>query len=546
MKRTGRSALVGAAAALLTGFALVGPAIGAHADSSSAGAPVYGGTLTLDLQQNFPSLDPAIAYDPISYTAVEEMFDELVTYKGATNDLQPDLATWTISDGGKVYTFHIKSATFWNGAPVTANSFIYEFERVLSPKVNSPGQGFIEDLIAGAKAYATNKAKSVAGLDAVSADTLRVTLTHPDATFLYIAAMPFFAAVDPAYEAAHSLAYLTQHPMGTGPFELLSYRPGVQAVLVRNPHYFVPGIPYLNKVVFNVDGSPSSVLYHFEQGLTGMISQNQTGIPAADYLPLSTNPKFSKDIVKQAQVTTNYLGLNAKYGPTKSVAVRRALEYAVNKSFLVRIMDGLALPANQVIPPSMPSGYESVLPADATYSYDPAEARRLLAKAGYPKGFSTNLYCYNNPTSYNTAVALQQMFANVGVKVKVVSTNLNVFVNQIQTGKSSMFLSSWGEDYPDPSDFLNSLFNSTNIPDVDNSSYSNPTVDRLLNQAALMPAGTARDNVYKQVQNIVMSQAAWIPTTWPVYAAAVQPWLKGFYINPNLTDPLRYMWIAKH
>ncbi|MCY0875119.1 MAG: ABC transporter substrate-binding protein, partial [Firmicutes bacterium] len=139
--RKTRRALTAVAVAALTGISMTMPQVGAHAATTSTAGPVHGGTLTLDLQQNFPSLDPAIAYDPISYTAVEEMFNELVTYKGATNQLVPDLATWTTSANGKVYTFHMKKATFWNGAPVTANSFIAEIERVLSKKVNSPGQG---------------------------------------------------------------------------------------------------------------------------------------------------------------------------------------------------------------------------------------------------------------------------------------------------------------------------------------------------------------------------------------------------------------------
>jgi len=521
------------------------PAAAAAAQSASA-KPVYGGTLTMDLQQDFPSLDPAIAYDTVSYEAVDQMYNELVTYKGASNTIVPDLASWTISDGGRVYTFHIKKAQFWNGDRVTAQSFITEFERVLSPKTASPGQGFVDGLIVGSQAFVAGKAKTVSGLQEVDPQTLRVTLTNPNATFLYIAAMPFFAAVDPAFEAAHSRGYLMTHAMGTGPFELASYEQGVQAVLVRNPHYFVAGIPYMSKLVFNVDNSPSAVLFHFENGQTGLISQNQTGIPSGDYLPLAENTKYASDIVRQTEVTTNYLGLNAKYGPTKSIAVRRALEDAVNKSFLVRILNGQALAANQVIPPSMPSGYEAHLPASSSYTYDPKLAKSLLAKAGYPKGFSITLYCYNNPSAYNTAQALQQMFKAIGVSVKISSTSLATFVSEIQSGKASMFLSSWGEDYPDPSDFLNSMFNSSNIPDVNNFSYSNKQVDALLNKGALMPAGAARDAVYQQVQNIVMAQAVMIPTTWPIYTAAVQPWVKGFYVNPTLSDPLQYMWLVKH
>lgn len=526
------------------------PTAAPKAPAAQNGAkPVYGGTLTMDLSSQFPHLDPAKAYDTTSYEAVLQFYNQLVTYQGATNTLVPSLASSMpkITDGGKVYTFSIRNAKFWNGAPVTAQSFITEFERVLSNNMQSGGQGFIDPLIQGSAAFVAGKAKTVSGLKAVNSHTLQITLTHPSATFLYVMAMPFFSAVDPAYVNSHPESYVDTHPMGTGPFELASYTPGKSYVLTKNPNYFVKGIPYLSKIVFNIDNSPQAVLFHFEQGQTGLISWNQGGIPAADYLPLSANPKYAADIHKAVQVATFYLGLNTKYGPTKNVQVRRALEYAVNKQTIVKILDGLAMPANQIIPSSMPSGYEKHLPANATYTYNPTLAKKLLAKAGYPHGFSVTMYCDNsNPNDLKVTEAIQQMFRNIGVNATINQTSWNTFLTNNETGKQDIFQLGWIEDFPDPSDFLNTLFNSNEAPVNNSTNYSNPKVDALLNKGALMPAGPARDAVYKQAQNIIMSQAPWIPEYYPIYAAAVQPWLKGFYINPNLTDPLQYMWIAPH
>ena len=516
--------------------------------ASEGAQPVYGGTLTMDLSSQFPHLDPAKAYDTTSYEAVLQFYNQLVTYKGATNTLVGDLASsWNISNGGKVYTFHLTNAKFWNGNPVTAQSFITEFERVLNNNMQSGGQGFISPLIQGSAAFVAGKAKTVTGLKALNAHTLQITLNNPSATFLNVLAMPFYSAVDPAYVNSHPESYVDTHPMGSGPFMLQSYTAGRNYVLVRNPHYFQKGIPYLSKIVFNIDNSPSAVMFHFEQGKTGLISWNQGGIPSQDYLPLSTNPQYNKDIVKATEVAINYLGLNTKYGPTANVAVRRALEYAVNKQTFVRIMAGLAIPANQIIPPSMPAGYEAVLPKNAQYTYNPTLAKQLLAKAGYPKGFSTTIYTDNSsPTDLKFAEAAQQMFAQIGVHASVNQTSWNTFLTNNEAGKQNIFTLAWIEDFPDPSDFLNTLFNSNEAPVNNSTNYSNPQVDALLNKGAVMPAGVARDNVYKQAQNIILSQAAWIPLVYPVYAAAVQPWVKGFYINPNLTDPLQAMWIVKH
>ncbi len=543
-------ALTASATMLATTFSAIGVQA-ATQHRSSQGAPVYGGTLSLDLSGAFPHLDPVRAYDTTSYEGVLQLYDQLVTYKGNTNNIIGDLASsYSISKNGKVYTFHLHNAKFWNGDKVTANSFITEFERVLVSSNQSPFGAFINPLIVGSAAFASGHAKTISGLQSLNGGkTLQITLQTPSPTFLYILAMPFASAVDPSYVKAHPEAYIDYHPMGTGPFELTSYKPGEQWIFTKNPHYFVKGIPYLNKIIFTNNNSPQAVLLHFEQGSTGLIAWNQggNGIPSQDYLPLTTSPQYSKDLFRQVLVATNYIGLNTKYGPTAKVAVRRALEYAVNKNQLLRILDGRAIAANQVIPPSMPSGYETKLPADASYNYNPTLAKALLKKAGYPHGFTTTIYTDNsNPDDVRIAQAVQQDFGAIGVTLKINQASWGPFLTNNETGKQPTFVLAWLEDYPDPSDFLNTLFNSNQAPVNNSTNFNNPVVDKLLNQAANMPNTPARFAKYKQAQNIIMKNAVWIPYAYPVFTAAVQPWVKNYYLNPNLVDPLQYIWVTKH
>lgn len=550
-----KSLFLGAASMVALGTVLAGcgtqssaPSNTTTPSSTNSEKPVYGGTLTLDLDGNFPMLDPARSYDTTSDEGTELFYDQLVTYQGPTNNIVPDLATYTISNGGKTYTFHIKDAKFWNGDPVTAQSFITEFERVLNPATQSQGSAFIDPLVVGSDAYAKGHASTISGMKALDSHTLQINLQNQSATFLYVLAMPFFSAVDPAYTNKHPESYINTHPMGTGAFELTSFVSGQNYVLTKNPNYFKKGIPYLNKIVFNVNTSPQAMMLHFEQGNTGLMGYNTSGngVPPQDYLPLSTNPKFAKDLVKSVMVSTDYIGLNCKYGPTANVKVRRALEYAVNKDQIVKVLSGNAIPANQIIPPSMPAGYEKNLPADATYTYNPALAKKLLAAAGYPHGFTTTIYADNTmPTDAQMAEVVQQDFANIGVKANLNLTSWDTFLNNNETGKQDVFKLAWVEDFPDPSDFLNVLFNTNEAPVNNSTNFSNSQVDALLNKGATMPAGTARDNVYKQAQNLIMAQAPWIPLDNMEFVAAVQPWLKGYYYNAQLMDPLAYMWIAK-
>lgn len=548
MKQTTSKLVSLAGVVVMTGTVLTGFS-GQPVNASAIVRPIHGGTLTLDLNGNFPHLDPAKAYDTLSDEAVEQFYDQLVTYQGSSNTIIPDLASYKISNNGKKYTFFIKHAQFWNTQPVTATSFIAEFERVLNPSIQSGGSAFIDPLIVGSDAYAKGTAKTISGMKALNSHTLQITLSHPSATFLEVLAMPFFSAIDPTYVLHHTSAYVDTHPMGSGPFELTSYVSGKDYILTKNPHYFKTGIPYLNKIIFNVDGSPQAVMLNYEKGITGLISWNQGGaggVPPQDYLPMSSSPKFSTTLHKYLEVAVYYLGLNTKYGVTQNVKVRRALEYAIDKNQIVKILGGLAVPANQVIPPSMPSGYEKNLPADASYSYNPVLAKKLLAQAGYSNGFHTSISTDNaGATDMRIAEAIQQMFANVGVKASIDVTSFSTFLNNNESGKQPIFTFRWLEDFPDPSDFLNTLFNSNQAPVNNSTNYSNSQVDALLNKGALMSAGTARNNIYKKAQNLILAEAPWIPLVYPEYVAAVQPWVKGFYFNPNLEDPLQYMWIAK-
>ncbi|MCY0874671.1 MAG: ABC transporter substrate-binding protein, partial [Firmicutes bacterium] len=225
--------------------------------------------------------------------------------------------------------------------------------------------------------------------------------------------------------------------------------------------------------------------------------------------------------------------------------LRQAMEYAVNKEELLKIVNGRGVIANQVIPSSMPSGYVTHLPAAADYTYDPQKAKALVKASGY-KGQMITIYTDNStPTDQLTAQAVQQMFKEVGIKSKVQATSWNVFLNNNEGGKQDVFTLAWLEDFPDPSDFLNTLLNSSEAPANNSTWFSDPAVDKLLNEGQNMPAGPARNALYKRIGVMVMEQAVWIPYVYPTYTAAFQPFVHGYYNNPNMQDPFQRMWISK-
>ena len=524
---------------------------GANSNSASAGAkPVMGGTIQIDENQNFKDLDPAKAYDTASYEIVEPMYDRLVTYKGTSSDIAPMVAqTWDVSQDGKTYTFHLNpDVKFWNGDPVTAQSFIDEFQRVLDPKLGSGGEGFLDPIVDGSTAYNKGQAQAVSGLSAPDPNTLVIKLTQPQPFLLDVLTMPFFSAVDQKFiTQIGDQAFDTQKAMGSGPYELASYT-GTQAVLTKNPHYFMVDqygnhYPYLDKVVLNVNKDDQLSGMHFQNGQTAFLGWNMDGsIPSSLYPKFMSDPTLSKDIITQPQNSVRYLGMNNKMKPFDNVLVRQAVEYAIDKQQILKLMNNRNVLADQPLPPGI-TGYVKSLAPDATYTYDPAKAKQLLAQAGYPDGFTTTLYSDNNVDRTKIDAAVQNMLQAVGIKVKIDAMDWNSFLALNEAGKTPFFQLAWVQDFPDASDFLNTLFNS-NQPSANNSTlYSNPQVDQWLNQAQTMANGPDRFKLYEQATNQIMKDADWVPMYYDKSIFAIQPWVHGFYINPTLMDPLQAIWI---
>lgn len=541
-------ASITAVGALLAGCGTTPNPSTTSGNSSAAGKPVEGGNIVLDSVANFRDLDPALNYDTTSNELVSEMYDTLVTYKGASSNIVPSLAqSWDVSADGKTYTFHLRhGVTFWNGDKMTAQSFIDEFERVLNPQVASPAETFIDPVIAGSTAYNKGAAKTVSGLSAPNPYTLVIQLTKPEPFFLDVLAMPFFSAVDQAFiDKVGNRAFDSTQAMGTGPFELKSITTN-QVVLTKNPHYWQKdasgnSLPYLNQVTIRINKNAEVDAMDFQQGQTALMG-NLIGIPSSVYPQFSHDPTMSKLIVKAPENAVQYLGVNASMAPFTNVKVRQAVEYAIDKQKILQLLNNRGQIANQPLPPGI-EGYMKNLPTSATYSYNVAKAKQLLSEAGFPNGFTTTLYTANDPDSLKIAGSVQNDLAQVGIKANIQQSDWNTFLDIEEKGKANLFLSGWMQDFPDASDFLNTLFNTNQQPANNVFMYSNSKVDSWLNQAQTDVNLAQRTALYHQVTTQVMQDAPMVPLYYPVQYSAVQSWVHGYYISPTLPDPLQYMWI---
>jgi oligopeptide transport system substrate-binding protein len=514
--------------------------------------PVEGGAINLDTNAVFKDLDPAKAYDTQSWELVTEIYNRLLTYKGATNQLTPQLAeSYTVSSDGKTYTFKIrKGVKFTNGDPVTAQSFVDEFERVLSPSVHSPGEGFLDPIVVGSTAFNKGRTKTISGVTTPDPYTLVIKLTQPEPFFPMVLAMPFFSAVDKKYiDQVGDKAFDTQVAMGCGPFKLASYTTN-QVVLEKNKDYFLNDdkgnrLPYLDKITIRINKDDQTDGLNFQKGDTAFIGNLMNGIPSSIYPTFMSDPNLSKTVIHAPQNSVYYIGLNNKIKPFNNLKVRQAMEYAINKEKIVRLLNNRVIPADQPLPPGI-DGYVKDLPADAKYSFNPAKAKQLLKEAGYPNGFTTTLYSNNTNDDRKIDQSIQADLAAVGVTVNIHEMDWNAFLDLNEQGKTDMFSLAWIQDFPDASDFLNTLFNTNQQPQNNSTLYSNPKVDALLNKAQTDTNLSERNALYKQATELIMKDAPWVPLYYKRYDYAVQPWVHNFYINPTLPDPLEFIWIDQN
>ncbi|HEV7367603.1 ABC transporter substrate-binding protein [Arenibaculum sp.] len=501
--------LNGAAAAVLA------LAVGAAATPGALAqdAPRQGGEMTVAYKDDVSTLDPAIGYDWQNWSMIKSLFDGLMDYEPGTTDLVPDLAeSYEVSPDGRTYTFVLRPGVkFHNGREMTAEDVKYSLDRVVNPETQSPGAGFY-DSIEGFEAASSGEADGLSGIEVVDPRTLRISLSRPDATFLHKMALNF-AHVVPREAVEEWGADFGQHPVGTGAFRLAEWTLGQRLVFERNPDYYQEGLPRLDRITFEVGQEPIVALLRLQRGEIDIAGD---GIPPAKFLEVTRDPQYAELIVEGDQLHTGYVTMNTRMPPFDDVRVRQAVNMAVNKDRIVRIINGRATPANQPLPPLMPGydeGYEG-------YPHDPARAKALLEEAGHGGGFTTELFVANTDPQPRIAQAIQQDLAEVGIRAEIKSlAQANVIAAGGEEDQAPLIWSggmAWIADFPDPSNFWGPILGCGGaVPGGWNWSwYCNEDLDARAVEADSMadPArAEERIEAWRSIFIDAMKDAPWVP-----------------------------------
>ena len=401
--------------------------------------------MVVTYKDDVSTLDPAIGYDWQNWSMIKSLFNGLMDYKPGTTELTLDLAeSMDISEDGLTYTFKLRDGVkFHNGRTLTADDVKYSIERTVNPATQSPGQGFF-GMIDGFDEAAAGNAEGLSGIDVLSPTEIRFTLSRPDATFLHVLAINFAFAV-PKEEVAKHGADFGKNPVGTGAYRMAEWSLGQRVRFERNADYYQDGLPKLDEIVFEVGQEPLVALLRLERGEVDILGD---GIPPAKFLQVKDDPANADKIVEGGQLHTGYVTMNVKMAPFDNKDVRQAVNMAINKDRIIRMINGRAVPAGQPLPPAMP-GFDKAYDG---YPFDPAGAKAKLADAGFGDGFTTELFVMNTDPNPRIAQAIQQDLAAIGIKAEIKSlAQANVIAAGGEADQAPMIWSggmAWIADFP--------------------------------------------------------------------------------------------------
>jgi peptide/nickel transport system substrate-binding protein len=543
------------------------------------GGKKLGGTYTLnEIRGNPASMDPVRIVSKLEDDIGGNIYDKLVD-----NDehlqLQPELASrYDISADGKTYTFHLRTDVVFQDDPCwpngkgrkfVANDVKYSLDRVCDPKTTTSGYWIFQDIVEGTNAYFNRDSggvrrdvKGVSGFQAVDDSTFVVHLTKPFAPFLEHLTTSFGYIIPHEALEKYGKDYF-QHPVGTGAFCFDHWSPDQEIVLKRNPNYWQfdkegNRLPLLDQVRFTFMKDDKTLFQNFERGAVDEDFTLPTELFEQVVQPNKTlTPNYEKKYILQHVTAMNsfFIDILCTKAPLNSMAVRRALSFAVDRDQLCRyVLKGAPHgPATHGIVPPAFSDY----PIDDVHgiTFNTDSARHELALAGYPqgKGFPTIKFSvYNEPKMMQIAEAIMDMWKkNLGITVELQVMQTSQLLDASDDGKLDMWLTRWYADYPEVENFLN-LLNGELIPKdpsmksyPDNTRWNSNVFNAFFDKAVATTDKSDRLRIYAQAETVAVAEAPNIPLYYEEHCRLLQPYVRDNPLDPMNRIDLKWVWLDK-
>jgi ABC-type transport system substrate-binding protein len=482
-----------------------------------------GGTLTVGLHRALTidetrGLDPLFTIDLQISEMSAAMYSTLVRYEDGI--LVPDLAeSWEADRTARRYRFSMrKGVTFPDGVALNALHVKTHFERLLDPKVGAPDAVLFKD-ITGAAEFFSGEAKHVSGIEVLDEQTVEFRLDEPRAFFLRLLALPQTG--------------ITRRDggriLGTGPFRLVSTTPD-RVTLERNPTFYMPGLPLLARVEFQLYQSRRAALEAFNNSQVQLVSYlhaenlKDAGLDPAEALTANTPSVW-------------FLAFHAQTAPFDDVRVRRAIRAGLDVRALVDGFHPGARVAKSLTPPSLLESERVHEPRT-----DVALARRLLAEAGHTRVRLTLQYAPDRDTREEDR-ALFKPLTEAGL-VDLEHVEAKDFWERVREGRLAVFRGNWIADVADPDNFLYVLLNSK-AQSYYGVGYKNAEFDRLTDEARVSIDPGLREQLYRKAESLVREDCVLVPLYHERFHAAASPEVQGLRLHQ--TPPqVRFeeIWIA--
>ncbi|MBI1208420.1 MAG: ABC transporter substrate-binding protein [Azospirillum sp.] len=502
------------------------------------GAPAHAAKTLVYCSEGSPeNFNPQLNTTGTSFDVAKPINNRLTEFERGATKVIPGLAeSWTISDDGTVYTFKLRKGvkfhsnkSFKPTRDFNADDVLFSFDRMWKDdhpyhKVSGGSYDYFGDM---------DMPKLLKSIEKVDDYTVRFVLNAPEAPFIANLAMDFASIQSAEYGAvllkAGTPEKIDQEPIGTGPFEFVRYQKDAQIRYKAFPEYW-GGKQALDNLVFSITPDPAVRYAKLKAGECHVMSfPNLADLPA-----MKADPTIK--VLQQEGLNIGYLGLNVQKKPFDDKRVRQALNMAIDKKAIIEaVYQGAGVPAVNLIPPTLWSYNKTI----KGYPFDPAKAKALLAEAGYPDGFETDLWAMPvqrpyNPNARRIAEMMQSDLAAVGIKAKIVSYEWGEYRKRLQAGDPQMALFGWTGDNGDPDNFFYVLLGceAARVGGGNISKWCYKPFDDLLVKAKRTSDVAERTKLYEAAQVIAHEEAPQFPIAHSVVFMPVRAEVVDYRMDP--------------
>ncbi|WP_336295247.1 oligopeptide ABC transporter substrate-binding protein OppA [Cronobacter dublinensis] len=448
----------------------------------------------------------------------------------------------------KVWTFHLRKDAKWsNGEPVTAQDFVYSWQRLADPKTASPYESYlqyghitnIDDIIAG------KKPATELGVKAIDDHTLEVTLSEPVPYFYKLLVHSSMSPVPKAVVEKFGEKWTQPaNIVSNGAYKLKSWVVNERIVLERNANYWDNAKTVINEVTYLPISSEVTDVNRYRSGEIDMTYNN---------MPIELFQKLKKEIPKEVHVDpylcTYYYEINNQKAPFNDPRVRTALKLGLDRDIIVhKVKNQGDLPAYGYTPPYT-DGAKFTEPAwfKMTQEQRNAEAKKLLAEAGYTadKPLTFDLLYNTSDLHKKLAIAAASIWKkNLGVNVKLENQEWKTFLDTRHQGNFDVARAGWCADYNEPTSFLNTMLsNSSN----NTSHYKSEAFDKAMQETLQVSDEAQRSELYNKAEQQLDKDSVIVPVYYYVNARLVKPWVGGYTGKDPLDNVyVKNLYIIKH